>query len=100
MADPRMVKWAKALTGYSVEVEPGQVVAVEQIGRSEHAVGVLGLQDVALPADKVSQAAVDELLKRDIVSIGDWVILTKGDSYHGTGGTNTMKILRVGDSLS
>jgi len=53
----------------------------------------------ALPADKVSQAAVDELLKRDIVSIGDWVILTKGDSYHGTGGTNTMKILRVGDSL-
>ncbi|HAQ26105.1 MAG TPA: pyruvate kinase, partial [Pseudomonas sp.] len=53
----------------------------------------------SLPADKVSQAAVDELLKRDIVSIGDWVILTKGDSYHGTGGTNTMKILRVGDSL-
>jgi aminopeptidase len=28
MADPRMVKWAKALTGYSVEVEPGQVVVV------------------------------------------------------------------------
>jgi len=26
------------------------------------------------------------------------VILTKGDSYHdSTGGTNTMKILRVGD---
>jgi aminopeptidase len=28
MADPRMVKWAKALTGYSVEVRPGQVVAI------------------------------------------------------------------------
>jgi aminopeptidase len=28
MADPRMVKWAKALTGYSVEVQPGQVVAI------------------------------------------------------------------------
>lgn len=28
MADPRMVKWAKALTGYSVDVKPGQVVAI------------------------------------------------------------------------
>ncbi len=28
MADPRMVKWAKALTGYSVDVQPGQVVAI------------------------------------------------------------------------
>src|SRR5690606_22953746 len=53
----------------------------------------------ALPADKVSQAAVDELLKRELVKPGDWVILTKGDSYHGTGGTNTMKILHVGESL-
>ena len=35
---------------------------------------------------------------RNIVQPGDWVILTKGDSYHdSTGGTNTMKILRVGD---
>ncbi|WP_137887920.1 pyruvate kinase [Pseudomonas sp. 2FE] len=53
----------------------------------------------ALPADKVSQAAVDELLKRGVVQKGDWVILTKGDSYHTTGGTNTMKILHVGDPL-
>ena len=28
MADPRMEKWAKALAGYSVEVEPGQVAAI------------------------------------------------------------------------
>ena len=28
MADPRMTKWAKALAGYSVEVQPGQVVAI------------------------------------------------------------------------
>jgi pyruvate kinase len=53
----------------------------------------------AMPADKVSQAAVDELLKRELVKPGDWVILTKGDRYHGTGGTNTMKILHVGESL-
>jgi len=53
----------------------------------------------ALPAEKVSQAAVDELLKRGVVQPGDWVILTKGDSYHTVGGTNTMKILHVGDSM-
>ena len=53
----------------------------------------------SLPAEKVSQAAVNELLKRNLVQPGDWVILTKGDSYHTIGGTNTMKILHVGDSL-
>ena len=44
----------------------------------------------------VSQAAVEELVKRGIVAEGDWVILTKGDSYHTVGGTNTMKLLHVG----
>ncbi|MET1077897.1 MAG: pyruvate kinase [Pseudomonas sp.] len=53
----------------------------------------------ALPPEQVSQAAVDELLKRGVVQPGDWVILTKGDSYHTIGGTNTMKILHVGDSM-
>ena len=48
---------------------------------------------------KVSQAAVDELLKRGVVTKGDWVILTKGDSYTAQGGTNTMKVLHVGDLL-
>lgn len=53
----------------------------------------------ALPPGEVSQAAVDELLKRGLVEQGDWVILTKGDSYHTIGGTNGMKILHVGDAL-
>ncbi|HAZ55526.1 MAG TPA: pyruvate kinase, partial [Franconibacter helveticus] len=56
------------------------------------------LDPADLPADKVSQVAVEELLKRNSVQPGDRVILTKGDGYHdSTGGTNTMKILRVGD---
>ncbi|GGJ82445.1 pyruvate kinase [Pseudomonas matsuisoli] len=54
---------------------------------------------LAYPADKVSQAAVDELIKRGAVEPGDWVVLTKGDSYHGTGGTNTLKVLHVGDPI-
>ena len=52
-----------------------------------------------MPANKVSEAAVDELLKRGIVEHGDWVILTKGDSYTKRDGTNTMKMYRVGDLL-
>ncbi len=51
----------------------------------------------ALPANKVSEAAIEELVKRGVVQAGDWVILTKGDSYHTTGGTNSMKILHVGE---
>jgi len=53
----------------------------------------------AQPENRLNQAAVDELLKRGLVEIGDWVILSKGDNYHKTGGTNTLKILRVGDAL-
>jgi pyruvate kinase len=53
----------------------------------------------ALQPGEVSQAAVDELLKRGVVQAGDWVILTKGDSYHTIGGTNTMKLLHVGEAL-
>jgi len=54
----------------------------------------------AVAPEKLSQAAVDELLKRGVVEPGDWVILTKGDSYNTTGGTNGMKILHVGEPLA
>jgi pyruvate kinase len=53
----------------------------------------------SLPPHEVSQAAIDELIKRGVVEKGDWVILTKGDSYHTIGGTNGMKILHVGDPM-
>jgi len=46
------------------------------------------------PAD-LSNAAIDELKKRNLVKAGDWVILTKGDFYRDSGGTNGMKILLV-----
>lgn len=46
------------------------------------------------PAD-LSNAAIDELRRRNLVQAGDWVILTKGDFYRDSGGTNGMKILLV-----
>ena len=54
----------------------------------------------AFAAEHLSQAAVDELLQRGLVNPGDWVILTKGDSYHTIGGSNTLKLLQVGQALT
>lgn len=45
----------------------------------------------------LNAAAVAELESRQIVSKGDLVILTKGDQVGLHGGTNAMKILRVGE---
>ena len=52
-----------------------------------------------VPAAQVCQGAVDELLKRNAVKVGDWVIISKGDFNNIHGGTNTMKIVKVGEQL-
>ncbi|MVW77338.1 pyruvate kinase [Bordetella sp. 02P26C-1] len=49
----------------------------------------------AYDPSELSDAAIGELKKRGRVQPGDWVILTKGDSYRDSGGTNGMKILVV-----
>ncbi len=49
-------------------------------------------QDHAL----VNKEAVDELVRRGAVSEGDLVLITKGDLTGVTGGTNSLKIVRVG----
>lgn len=46
---------------------------------------------------EVNREAIDELLRRGTVRDGDLVILTKGDMMGEMGGTNAMKIVRVGD---
>jgi pyruvate kinase len=45
----------------------------------------------------INQQAIRELLKRKIVNDGDYVIVTRGDKTGQHGGTNTMKIVRVGE---
>jgi pyruvate kinase len=45
----------------------------------------------------VNKEAVDELKRRGVVRDGDLVVLTKGDLMGVMGGTNAMKIIRVGD---
>ncbi|AKP73064.1 Pyruvate kinase II [Piscirickettsia salmonis] len=48
------------------------------------------------PKHEVNQIAVNELQKRGLLADGDIVILTKGDHQGIHGGTNAIKILRVG----
>lgn len=47
-----------------------------------------------------NRMAVEELKKRGVVEDGDLVIITKGDLMGRHGGTNAMKIVRVGEDVS
>jgi pyruvate kinase len=47
-----------------------------------------------------NKLAIDVLLRQGAVRDGDMVIITKGDLMGVHGGTNTMKIVRVGDMAS
>ncbi len=47
--------------------------------------------------EKALHMAEDELLKRGVVQQGDYMLLTIGEPFGRAGGTNTMKIVRVGE---
>ncbi|TNE97489.1 MAG: pyruvate kinase, partial [Gammaproteobacteria bacterium] len=42
---------------------------------------------------------VSELVSQGVVKEGDLVVVTKGDYVNAQGGTNTMKIVRVGPDI-
>ncbi|MFV2054964.1 MAG: pyruvate kinase [Thiohalomonadales bacterium] len=46
-----------------------------------------------------NKEAVDELKRRGVVRDGDFVVITKGDLMGIHGGTNALKIVKVGDDL-
>ena len=48
---------------------------------------------------QINQIAIDELLATGEVKDGDLVIITKGDYTKVHGGTNTLKVVRVGNDL-
>ena len=55
--------------------------------------------NVSIPSAEINQQAIQLLRDKGIVEDGDFVILSKGDSNE-LGGTNTMKILQVGQPIS
>jgi pyruvate kinase len=52
-----------------------------------------------LDPSEVNHCAVEKLREYDAVSDGDLVLITKGDFVNVHGGTNTLKIVRVGDVI-
>ncbi len=48
---------------------------------------------------EINQRAVNQLLENGVVMDGDLVIITKGDYVNVHGGTNTLKIVRVGQGI-
>ena len=47
--------------------------------------------------EKALHMAEDELLRRGAVNRGDYIVLTIGEPFGKSGGTNTMKIVKVGE---
>ena len=52
-----------------------------------------------LAPEKTNELAVNELVKLGVVKDGDLVVITKGDYVNAQGGTNSMKIVRVGPGI-
>ena len=48
---------------------------------------------------EMNREVIDELVRRGAVRDGDLVIITKGDLRGVLGGTNAMKMIRVGDMI-
>jgi pyruvate kinase len=61
--------------------------------RGVHPIRFKGVRD----AEKSLHMAEDELLARGAVHNGDYIVLTIGEPYGKAGGTNTMKIVKVGE---
>lgn len=56
----------------------------------------LDFDSTRMPKDYVNRAAAEELVKRGIAKDGELAILTSGDHMGEHGGTNKMKIIRIG----
>jgi pyruvate kinase len=60
-----------------------------------------GVYPIRFKGDRDSELALhmaeDELMKRGAVHDGDFIVLTIGEPFGKAGGTNTMKIVRVGE---
>ena len=52
-----------------------------------------------MDSQKANEEIIDELLRRSAVRDGDLVLITKGDLNGVQGGTNVMKILKVGEHI-
>ena len=59
----------------------------------------IGFDQTQTTHQEVNRDLVQNLVEREVVVEGDTVIITKGDVFGRMGGTNGMKILRVGEHI-
>jgi len=52
-----------------------------------------------MKTNEINQRAIDEVVKTGVASVGDLVVITKGDYVNAQGGTNTLKIVRIGENI-
>lgn len=62
-------------------------------------VEAISFDPTVLARHDVNRLAIEELIKLNIVSNGDLVVLTKGDHMGELGGTNALKIVKVGSVI-
>ncbi|TQV85796.1 pyruvate kinase [Aliikangiella coralliicola] len=60
-------------------------------------VEAISFDPTVLARHDVNRLAADELMKRGVVKEGDLILLTKGDHMGILGGTNALKILKIGE---
>jgi len=52
-----------------------------------------------IPNEEVNRRAIAELVERGVVAAGDHVLITKGDYANAQGGTNSLRVVRVGEEI-
>ena len=62
-------------------------------------INTINFNSALLKPTNINHRVVTQLLELDVVEKGDKVILTKGDYINVNGGTNTLKIIEVGDII-
>ena len=76
----------------------------EKLGTCEITALYKGVVPVPFPAStmdpkQINHLAVETLRSHNVVEDGDLVLITKGDFVNVQGGTNTLKVVRVGDVI-
>ncbi|MNP26764.1 Pyruvate kinase II [compost metagenome] len=81
------------------------IYAFSRNGRTQHRVALFrGVQTIPFDSNafaiaEINSHAVEELVRRGVVVQGDHVLISRGDHAGAQGGTNCLRVIRVGDRV-
>ena len=90
-----MSRISSSLPIYAMAEKPGTC----EIATLYRGVVPIPFKASVLDPSEVNHSAVEKLRELEVVSDGDLVLITKGDFVNVHGGTNTLKIVRVGETI-